>query len=257
MLLRMSRPTIRCSGRGFSSSTEGPILANSQQLIADRHFRFSKSCYSVSKVAGGEVETSIIGIIALRSGALRRPLFHRFVVGPRSSHCSRPAVQLFLASPVAAAHAGMPVWGIPNNAGRTLLARQRRFSLSPGAVALTVISVIVGVGSCVGFLARYHHKMDLDQWIVGGRGFGLILVWVLTAGELFTTFTFLGASGWAYAKGAPVYYILGYAPLACVVTLYLLPPVWEVGQRFQLQTQADFFQVRYGQQLPGGTCGHH
>ena len=147
---------------------------------------------------------------------------------------------------MAAAYAGMPVWRIPHNAGRTLLARQRRFSLSPGAVALTVISVIVGVGSCVGFLARYHHKMDLDQWIVGGRGFGLILVWVLTAGELFTTFTFLGASGWAYAKGAPVYYILGYAPLACVVAFYLLPPVWEVGQRFHLQTQADFFQVRYG-----------
>lgn len=118
--------------------------------------------------------------------------------------------------------------------------------MSPGAIALTIISVIVGGGSLIGFLARYHHKMDLEQWTVGGRGFGLIFVWVLTAGEMFTTFTFLGASGWAYSKGAPVFYIIAYAPLCCVVAFYILPPIWEVGQRYRLQTQADFFQVRYG-----------
>ena len=113
-------------------------------------------------------------------------------------------------------------------------------------VALTIISVIVAVGSVVGFLARFHHKMDLEQWTVGGRGFGLMLVWLLMAGEIFTTFTFLGASGWAYSRGGPVLYILGYSPLIYVVSFYILPPIWEVGQKHRLQTQADFFQVRYG-----------
>ena len=113
-------------------------------------------------------------------------------------------------------------------------------------VALTIISVIVAVGSVVGFLARFHHKMDLEQWTVGGRGFGLMLVWLLMAGEIFTTFTFLGASGWAYSRGGPVLYILGYSPLIYVVSFYILPPIWEVGQKHGLQTQADFFQVRYG-----------
>ena len=113
-------------------------------------------------------------------------------------------------------------------------------------VALTIISVIVAVGSVVGFLARFHHKMDLEQWTVGGRGFGLVLVWLLMAGEIFTTFTFLGASGWAYSRGGPVLYILGYSPLIYVVSFYILPPIWEVGQKHGLQTQADFFQVRYG-----------
>lgn len=113
-------------------------------------------------------------------------------------------------------------------------------------VALTIISVIVLIGSLLGFLARFHHKMDLEQWTVGGRGFGLVLVWLLMAGEIYTTFTFLGASGWAYSKGGPVLYVMGYAPLMYVVSFYLLPPVWEVGRRYRLQTQADFFEVRYG-----------
>jgi len=37
--------------------------------------------------------------------------------------------------------------------------------------------------------------MNLEQWTVAGRGFGLIFVWLLMAGEIYTTFAFLGASG--------------------------------------------------------------
>ena len=118
--------------------------------------------------------------------------------------------------------------------------------MNPRLVALTITSGIVAVGSLVGFLARFHHKMDLEQWTVGGRGFGLVLVWLLMAGEIFTTFTFFGASGWAYSKGGPVLYILGYSPLIYVVSFFILPLVWEVGRKHCLQTQADFFQVRYG-----------
>lgn len=118
--------------------------------------------------------------------------------------------------------------------------------MNPTVVALVVIAAIVAMGSLVGFIARFHHKMDLEQWTVGGRGFGLVLVWLLMAGEIYTTFTFLGASGWAYSRGGPVLYILGYLPLMYVVSFYILPPIWEVGRKHGLQTQADFFQVRYG-----------
>ena len=61
--------------------------------------------------------------------------------------------------------------------------------MNTGGAALTIISVIVAIGSLLGFLAGSHHKMDLEQWTVGGRGFGQILVWLLMAGEIYTTFT--------------------------------------------------------------------
>ncbi len=118
--------------------------------------------------------------------------------------------------------------------------------MNPNAVALTIICVIVVSGTLLGFLARFRRTMDLEQWTVGGRGLGLVLVWLLMAGEIYTTFTFLGASGWAYSRGGPVLYVLGYAPLMYVVSFYVLPPLWEVGRKHGLQTQADFFAVRYG-----------
>jgi len=118
--------------------------------------------------------------------------------------------------------------------------------VSGSAVALIVISTIVAIGSLIGFTAKFRRKMDLEQWTVGGRGFGLVLVWLLMAGEVYTTFTFLGASGWAYSRGGPVFYILAYQPLMYVVSFFILPQMWEAGRKFRLQTQADFFRVRYG-----------
>src|SRR5205814_180069 len=123
---------------------------------------------------------------------------------------------------------------------------KEKVRMNSNLIALTIISSIVVASSAVGFQAKSHHKMDLEQWTVGGRGFGAILVWLLMAGEQYTTFTFLGASGWAYSKGAPVFYILAYQPLMCVVSFYILPLISEVGRKYRLQTQADFFQVRYG-----------
>jgi SSS family solute:Na+ symporter len=117
--------------------------------------------------------------------------------------------------------------------------------VNASVVALAFISAIVSAGAFVGFYAGTRRKMDLEQWTVGDRGFGMLLVWLLMAGEVYTTFTFLGASGWAYSKGAPVLYILGYQPLMYVVSFFILPPVWEVGRKYRLQTQADFFGVRY------------
>lgn len=118
--------------------------------------------------------------------------------------------------------------------------------MSPSAVALTLIFGIVALGSGIGFYAGARYKMDLEQWTVAGRGFGLLLVWLLMAGEIYTTFAFLGASGWAYARGGPTLYILGYLTLAYVVSFFILPQIWEVGRRHSLQTEADFFRQRYG-----------
>ena len=73
-----------------------------------------------------------------------------------------------------------------------------------------------------------------------------MLVWLLMAGEIYTTYTLLGLCGWTYSRGAPVLYIFGVQPLAYVFSFFILPQVWEVGQKYRFQTQADVFQTRYG-----------
>src|SRR5271157_2728298 len=118
--------------------------------------------------------------------------------------------------------------------------------MSPSATALGVIFLIVALGSVIGFYAGARRKMDLEQWTVAGRGFGVLLMWLLMAGEVYTTFSFLGASGWAYSRGAPTFYILAYITLAYVFSFYFLPQIWEIGKKFSMQTQSDFFRQRYG-----------
>jgi solute:Na+ symporter, SSS family len=128
--------------------------------------------------------------------------------------------------------------------------------MSPSAVALTIIFAIIALGAGIGFLAGVHRKMDLEQWTVGGRGFGPVLVYLLMAGEVYTTFSFLGASGWAYSRGGPTLYIMAYITLAYVVSFFILPPLWELGQKHGLQTQSDFFNMRYGNKyLAAVVCG--
>jgi SSS family solute:Na+ symporter len=118
--------------------------------------------------------------------------------------------------------------------------------MTSAAIAMTMIVAIVTIGATVGFLAGSRRQMDLEQWAVGGRGFGSVLVFLLMAGEVYTTFAFLGASGWAYSRGGPALYILAYLTLAYVVSFFILPQLWEVGRRHGLQTQSDFFNARYG-----------
>ena len=89
--------------------------------------------------------------------------------------------------------------------------------------ALVVIFATMALALALGLLAGRGRRMDLEQWTVGGRGFGTVFVFLLSAGEIYTTFTFLGGSGFAYGKGAPAFYILGYGSLAYVISYWLLP----------------------------------
>lgn len=118
--------------------------------------------------------------------------------------------------------------------------------MSASAIALPIIFGLIAAGSAIGFFAGARYKMDLEQWTVAARGFGVIFVWLLMAGEVYTTFSFLGASGWAYSKGGPTLYILAYLALGYVVSYYYLPQMWEMGRKHGLHTTSDFFAVRYG-----------
>ena len=111
--------------------------------------------------------------------------------------------------------------------------------------ALVIIFATILFSAALGIYAGRKVKMNLENWTVAGRRFGIIIIWLLMAGEIYTTFTFLGASGWAYSKGAPTFYILIYGALAYTLSFFILPALWKVGKRYGLHTQPDFFIKRY------------
>jgi len=117
--------------------------------------------------------------------------------------------------------------------------------------ALVVLLAFLLLSLLLDVLARRGHAMNLEQWTVGGRGFGTLFVFLLMAGEIYTTFTFLGASGWAYGRGAPAFYILCYGALAYSLSYFLLPVIWRYGIEHRLHSQADFFAHKYGSRSLG------
>lgn len=111
--------------------------------------------------------------------------------------------------------------------------------------ALLVLAVFLALALGLGLLAQRGKGLSLEQWAVGGRGFGTIFVFLLTAGEVYTTFTFLGGSGWAYGRGAPAFYILCYGAIAYALSYFILPPIWKYASERRLHSQADFFAAKY------------
>ncbi len=148
---------------------------------------------------------------------------------------------------------------LANTPGQTLLGLPALLTWM--LVALLATSAVLAVmprGSepapAVLALRDGHHSTSsspLERWALGGRSFGSVLVFVLLAGEIYTTFTLLGASGWAYGRGAPTFYILGYGALAYLMSYWLLPAIWTRGRRDRVLTQPEFFARAFASPLFG------
>ncbi|MEI4828002.1 sodium:solute symporter [Bacillus sp. FJAT-53711] len=113
------------------------------------------------------------------------------------------------------------------------------------SIALVIIFGFLLLSLYLGIRATRGKKMNLEQWSVGGRGFGTMFVFLLLAGEVYTTFTFLGASGWVYRSGTAALYVLAYITLAYILSYWLLPPIWKFSQKHQIVSQSDFFVKKF------------
>src|SRR4051794_6692415 len=118
-------------------------------------------------------------------------------------------------------------------------------------VALVIIAGFFVLAIALGLLARRGHDMDLEGWSVGARGFGSIFIFLLMAGEIYSTFTFLGGAGFVYGSGGAAYYILGYGTLAYVLSYYLLPAIWRYATPRKLVSQGDVFTSAFGSRALG------
>ncbi len=68
----------------------------------------------------------------------------------------------------------------------------------------------VGV-TILGFIAAYWRKGDLgqlDEWGLGGRRFGTIVMWFLLGGDLYTAYTFVAVPALVFGAGATGFFAL-------------------------------------------------
>lgn len=108
--------------------------------------------------------------------------------------------------------------------------------------------VLIGM---LGFVGRRRPTTDLSEWAVNNRRFGAISLWFLQAGEVFTTFTFLGLAGLVFTGGVAATYALPYVPLGYLVLFFLARRMWTLGKERGYLTQGDFLEDRYDSKVLG------
>ncbi len=117
------------------------------------------------------------------------------------------------------------------------------------ALMITVFIVLSVV--LIGFLSGRDKavRSSVEEWSVGGRRFGGLLVWFLIGADLYTAYTFLGLTSTAYQAGSIAFFAIPYSILAYFIAYFFLPKLWKVANEFKLTTLADYVRQRFDSKL--------
>jgi solute:Na+ symporter, SSS family len=121
-------------------------------------------------------------------------------------------------------------------------------------VALVVVVVIFFGVAILGFLAvKWRVKpadrglKTLDEWGLGGRGFGSWITWFLLGGDLYTAYTFIAVPAAMWSTGAVSgFFAVPYTIILYPIVFLLMARLWSVSHRHGFVTPADFVGGRYG-----------
>ena len=117
-------------------------------------------------------------------------------------------------------------------------------------VALVIVLVLFTFVTVVGFAAarwrRAASLASLDEWGLGGRGFGTFVTWFLLGGDLYTAYTFVAVPAAMYATGAVSgFFAVPYTIIVYPIIFVFMPRLWSVSHRHGYVTPADFVQGRF------------
>src|SRR5689334_15555167 len=117
------------------------------------------------------------------------------------------------------------------------------------AVAFSVFIFLFLLVTVLGFAAarwRRAASLDsLDEWGLGGRGFGTFIAWFLIGGDIYTAYTFIAVPATLYAGSAVGFFAVPYTIVVYPLIFLFLPRLWSVSHRHGYVTPADFVQGRY------------
>ncbi|WP_327355806.1 sodium:solute symporter family protein [Streptomyces sp. NBC_01304] len=119
---------------------------------------------------------------------------------------------------------------------------------SDATIATTIFGVFMVATVALGLFAVRGRggQGGLAEWSVGGRSLGAVFIWVLMAGESYTSFSYLGAAGWGYNYGSPVLYVVAYMSCGYAVGYLVGPMLWAYARDHQLVGITDIIAHRYG-----------
>ncbi|MGH3324061.1 MAG: sodium:solute symporter family protein, partial [Streptomyces sp.] len=113
------------------------------------------------------------------------------------------------------------------------------------AIATTIFALAMVATIVVGVLSARGRDKGLDEWSVSSRGLGVLFIWLLMAGETYTSFSFLGTAGWSFSYGVPILYLVAYLTTGFAVAYVVGPALWTYASRHRLISIADMAEHRF------------
>src|SRR5215831_9661649 len=124
--------------------------------------------------------------------------------------------------------------------------------MSGNAIAFTIVIVLFAAVTLVGFAAARwraaEDKLHLNEWGLGGRGFGTFVTWFLLGGDIYTAYTFIAVPAVIFGAGALGFFAVPYTIVVFPIVFVFAPRLWSVSRVHNYVTPADFVRGRYGSQ---------
>ena len=116
---------------------------------------------------------------------------------------------------------------------------------SSATIATTIFALAMVATIVVGVLSARGRDKGLAEWSVSSRGLGVLFIWLLMAGETYTSFSFLGTAGWSFSFGVPILYLVAYLTTGFAVAYVVGPALWTYASRHRLISIADMAEHRF------------
>jgi solute:Na+ symporter, SSS family len=113
-------------------------------------------------------------------------------------------------------------------------------------IVVALFILVTGIGFGAARWRRAQDVMHLNEWGLGGRGFGTFITWFLLGGDLYTAYTFIAVPALVYGSGSIGFYAASYTIMAYPIAFIFLPRLWSVSRVHNYITPADFIRGRYG-----------
>ncbi|MEM4131012.1 MAG: sodium:solute symporter, partial [Metallosphaera sp.] len=115
-------------------------------------------------------------------------------------------------------------------------------------ITLGVFIALFAIFTILGFWASRWRRGDLskiDEWGLGGRRLGWLLVWFLMGADLFTAYTFIAVPSGVLASGSLYFFAVPYVAWGFGVALLTMPRLWTVSRNKGYVTASDFVKDRF------------
>jgi solute:Na+ symporter, SSS family len=116
------------------------------------------------------------------------------------------------------------------------------------AIVIGSFLIVTYIGFASARWRPAEDPMHLNEWGLGGRGFGTFVSWFLLGGDIYTAYTFIAVPALVYATGAAGFYALSYTIMTFPIVFIFAPRLWSVARARGYVSPGDFVRGRHGSQ---------